>query len=49
MKNRRYAKWQLTWFRADSEILWLRGGNVEELLVTPVATAVRNFLTSFTT
>ncbi len=31
-ESRRYAKRQLTWFRADSEIIWLDGTRWEELL-----------------
>ena len=54
MESRRYAKRQLTWFRADREILWLRADDVEgsfdveESLIPPAIAAVRDFLTSFT-
>ena len=31
IESRRYAKRQLTWFRADSEIIWLRAENDHEM------------------
>jgi tRNA dimethylallyltransferase len=37
--HRRYAKRQLTWFRADSEIIWKEPRQVEELKVS-----VENFM-----
>jgi tRNA dimethylallyltransferase len=39
--TRNYAKRQLTWFRADSEIRWFLPGDEEA-----VGKALRNFLTS---
>jgi tRNA dimethylallyltransferase len=32
-ESRRYAKRQLTWFRADAEIVWLDGSRWDELLI----------------
>jgi len=46
MESRRYAKRQLTWFRADREIIWLRAGDDidADALDDQAATAVRDFI-----
>ena len=31
--HRRYAKRQLTWFNADSEVIWKEPGQVEEIMM----------------
>ena len=38
MESRRYAKRQLTWFRADREILWLSADDGEESLIHSATT-----------
>ena len=44
MRTRQYAKRQLTWFRAESDVLWLSGfGNESEVQREAVA-AARTFL-----
>jgi tRNA A37 N6-isopentenylltransferase MiaA len=47
METRRYAKRQLTWFRADKEIVWLRAdASGAETLLAPAVASVRDFLAS---
>ena len=43
-ESRRYAKRQLSWFRADREILWLDGGGGEGELAARAAEEVSRFL-----
>jgi tRNA dimethylallyltransferase len=43
-ESRRYAKRQLTWFRADSDILWLDGTQEEKNLTTQASEAIQRFL-----
>jgi tRNA dimethylallyltransferase len=43
-ESRRYAKRQLTWFRADPEILWLDGAQDSEDLITEASEAIQQFL-----
>ena len=47
MESRRYAKRQLTWFRADKEIIWLHAGDDSEAatLEDRAVNAVRDFIT----
>ena len=46
MESRRYAKRQLTWFRADSEVVWLRAGDDIDAaaLEDQALNAMRDFL-----
>ena len=46
MESRRYAKRQLTWFRADMEIIWLRAGDESEAaaLEDQAMNTVRDFI-----
>ena len=48
MESRRYAKRQLTWFRADKEIIWLSAGDGGEAaaLENQAANAVREYIYS---
>jgi tRNA dimethylallyltransferase len=43
-ESRRYAKRQLTWFRADPEILWLDGTRNSKELTTQASDAIQKFL-----
>ena len=43
-QSRRYAKRQLTWFRADPEIIWLEEGADRTKLQTEAADLIRKFL-----
>jgi tRNA dimethylallyltransferase len=43
-ESRRYAKRQMTWFRSDSEILWLEASLGEECLFRTATEAVTRFL-----
>jgi tRNA dimethylallyltransferase len=43
-QSRRYAKRQLTWFRADPDIVWLEGGADSEKLQAGAAGLIRKFL-----
>ena len=45
-ESRRYAKRQLTWFRADPEIVWLDGTSGEARLIQEAMAAVRTFIGS---
>lgn len=45
-QSRRYAKRQLTWFRADPEIVWLDGGLGEPKLLEQGVAAVQSFIAS---
>jgi len=49
MESRRYAKRQLTWFRADKEIIWLRVGDDADgaALEDQAIRAVRDFMGCF--
>jgi tRNA dimethylallyltransferase len=42
-ESRRYAKRQLTWFRSDSDIIWLDGSGSEEQLQNQAGQMVENF------
>jgi len=46
MESRRYAKRQLTWFRADREIIWMRAGDDidDDAFTDQAINAVRNFI-----
>jgi tRNA dimethylallyltransferase len=44
LKCRHYAKRQLTWFRADRDIIWLDGGNGEDELVEQSSELIARFL-----
>jgi tRNA dimethylallyltransferase len=35
--TRRFAKRQMTWFRADPEVVWLEPGRIEEILARAAA------------
>jgi tRNA dimethylallyltransferase len=43
LRTRQYAKRQLTWFRADSEILWLTGFGFEPHIQSAAASLVAQF------
>jgi tRNA dimethylallyltransferase len=43
-ESRHYAKRQLTWFRADSEILWLDGSLYPQDLMLEASKAIQDFL-----
>jgi tRNA dimethylallyltransferase len=45
-QSRRYAKRQLTWFRADPEIVWLDGTSGEPKLILEASAAVHTFVES---
>ena len=45
-QSRRYAKRQLTWFRADPEIVWLDGASGETSLTLEASEAVHTFIES---
>jgi tRNA dimethylallyltransferase len=45
-QSRRYAKRQLTWFRADPEIVWLDGASREPSLILEANAAVHTFIES---
>jgi tRNA dimethylallyltransferase len=44
-ESRRYAKRQLTWFRADPEILWLDGAQDSKDLIAQASEAIQQFIT----
>jgi tRNA dimethylallyltransferase len=49
MESRRYAKRQLTWFRADREIIWLRAGDgiAGDTTVEHAVNTARGFIAQF--
>jgi tRNA dimethylallyltransferase len=45
-RTRQYAKRQMTWFRADSRVIWLRGFGDESHIQQQALCLVREFLLS---